>query len=140
VNKREVVETDENGIAYTKYEVASGLYVYDYKTGKKLPGIRAYQNAVHIGEAYKQYIVDYNFDYREKASILTVGHSLTNGYLSLSGKTRVKDEITGQVKTGILNIPKLKLMSDLSIRLGSDAIPQIGYLDAVAVPEGVRGQ
>jgi hypothetical protein len=31
-------------------------------------------------------------------------------------------------------------MSDLSMRVGSDAIPQVGRLDAVAVPEGVRGQ
>jgi hypothetical protein len=83
--------------------------------------------------------VDYWFDYSNKASILTIGRSLTNGYLSLTGKTRVKDEITGQVTTGIVNIPKLKLMSDLSIRLGSDAVPQVGRLDAIAVPDGLRG-
>ena len=53
---------------------------------------------------------------------------------------RVKDDITGKVKTGIIKIPKLRLMSDLSMRVGSDAIPQVGRLDAVAVPEGTRGQ
>ena len=53
---------------------------------------------------------------------------------------KVKDDITGKVKTGIINIPKLRLMSDLSMRVGSDAIPQVGRLDAVAVPEGARGQ
>jgi hypothetical protein len=36
---------------------------------------------------------------------------------------RVKDDVTGKVTTGIINIPKLRLMSDLSIRVGSDAIP-----------------
>jgi hypothetical protein len=30
-------------------------------------------------------------------------------------------------------------MSDLSIRLGSDAVPQVGRLDAIAVPDGQRG-
>jgi hypothetical protein len=64
---------------------------------------------------------------------------LTNGYLSLEGKTRVKDDITGQVTTGIIKIPKLKLMSDLSMRLGQDAVPVVGRLDAIAVPTGERG-
>jgi hypothetical protein len=53
---------------------------------------------------------------------------------------RVKDDVTGKVTTGIIKIPKLRLMSDLSMRVGSDAIPQVGRIDAVAVPEGVRGQ
>ena len=140
INKREIVETDEEGIAYTKYEVFSNLYVYNYKTGEKLPGIRAYQKAVHIGEAFKQYVVDYYFEYRDQASILQIGNRLTNGFLSLVGKMRVKDDTTGKVVTGIINIPKLRLMSDLSIRVGSDAIPQVGRLDAIAVPEGARGQ
>jgi hypothetical protein len=30
-------------------------------------------------------------------------------------------------------------MSDLSMRLGSDAIPQVGRLDAVALPDGAKG-
>ena len=52
---------------------------------------------------------------------------------------RVKDDITGQVKTGIVMIPRLKLMSDLSIRLGSNAVPQVGRLDAIALPVGAKG-
>ena len=72
--------------------------------------------------------------------MLTVGNPLTNGYLSLEGKTRVKDDITGQVKTGIIKIPKLKLLSNLSMRLGNDAIPQVGHLEAIAVPTGPKGQ
>ena len=71
---------------------------------------------------------------------MTIGRPLVAGYLSLTGKMRVKDDTTGKVVTGIIKIPKLRLMSDLSMRVGSDAIPQVGRLDAVAVPEGVRGQ
>jgi len=71
---------------------------------------------------------------------MTIGQALTRGYLSLNGKMRVKDDDTGKVKTGIIRIPKLRLMSDLSIRVGNDAIPQVGRFDAIAVPEGARGQ
>ena len=85
-------------------------------------------------------IVDYSYNYRDGGRILTCGQPLTTGYLALEGKTRVKDDITGQITTGLIKIPKLKLLSKLSMRLGQDAIPQVGRLDAVAVPTGVRGQ
>jgi hypothetical protein len=88
---------------------------------------------------YQTVIVDYWYEYINKFSTMVIGRPLTSGYLSLSGKTRVKDEITGQVKTGIINIPKLKLMSDLSMRLGADATPIVGTMDAVAIPVGNRG-
>jgi hypothetical protein len=70
---------------------------------------------------------------------LVIGKQLTNGYFTLEGKTRVKDDITGQTKTGVLFIPKLKIMSDLSIRLGKNATPLVGELNAVACPVGSRG-
>ena len=139
VNKRESVETDGQGWATLKYDCVGTPFVYDARTGEKITEFSCAKNMIITKFPYKEIDVDYWFDYSNKASILTIGRSLTNGYLSLTGKTRVKDEITGQVTTGIVNIPKLKLMSDLSIRLGSDAVPQVGRLDAIAVPEGQRG-
>jgi hypothetical protein len=85
-------------------------------------------------------LVDYYYEYDNGYDIISFGNSLISGYLSLEGKTRVKDDITGQVKTGIIKIPKLKLLSNLSMRLGNDAVPQVGHLDAVAVPTGARGE
>lgn len=84
-------------------------------------------------------MVDCYYEYDNGCDILSVGNPLTNGYLSFEGKTRVKDDITGQVKTGIIRIPKLKLLSNLSMRLGNDGVPLVGRLDAVAVPTGNRG-
>ena len=49
-----------------------------------------------------------------------------NGFLELEGKTRVKDDTSGLITTGIIKIPKLKLMSGLSIRLGAQANPVVG--------------
>ena len=43
-------------------------------------------------------------------------------------------------ETANIKIPKLKLLSNLSMRLGQDAVPLVGRLDAVAVPTGERGQ
>lgn len=88
---------------------------------------------------YKDVIVDYCYQYTGKTQTMLVGKEFTNGFLWLEGKTRVKDDVTGQVKTGVLRIPKLKLMSDLSIRVGAQANPQVGHFRACAYPTGSQG-
>ena len=139
INRRERVETDESGIATIKHAPAASVFVYDANTAQKITNYDISGNQIIIPTPYLDIIVDYWYQYQNKATIMTVGRPLTNGYLSLTGKTRVKDEVTGQVKTGIINIPKLKLMSDLSMRLGDNATPIVGQLDALAIPVGNRG-
>ena len=64
---------------------------------------------------------------------------MIEGFLRLEGKTRVKDDISGKVRTGIFEVPKLKLMSDLSMRLGQNADPLVGTFNALAYPVGNKG-
>lgn len=139
INIREALETDESGWVKTKYAIATPVFVYDAKTGEKITNVFVNTQSIGTGIPYQDIVVDYWYNYIGPSSTMVVGSNLTNGYLSLSGKTRVKDEITGQVKTGIINIPKLKLMSDLSMRLGENATPIMGQMDAVAIPVGNRG-
>lgn len=139
VNSREVGETDENGVLQTKHPIVAPIFVYDKRTGAKL-GQYSYENDVlTVGAPYQELLVDYYYNYYGKNQILTIGQSLTNGYLSLTGKMRVKDDVTGLVTTGIITIPKLKLTSSLSMRLGHNSIPVVGRVDAIAVPDGPRG-
>ena len=140
INKREEFESDEHGKITIGRTLRQPVFVYDKATGKKITDWTPTTDSILLNEAYKSVIVDYWYDYDNGCQTMTIGRQLTQGYLSLVGKMRVKDDITGKVKTGIIKIPKLRLMSDLSMRVGSDAIPQVGRLDAVAVPEGVRGQ
>ena len=140
INKREEFESDEHGKVIIGRTLREPVFVYDKATGKKISNWTSTTDSILLNEAYKSVIVDYWYNYDNGCQMMTVGRPLTQGYLSLVGKMRVKDDITGKVKTGIIKIPKLRLMSDLSMRVGSDAIPQVGRLDAVAVPEGGRGQ
>ena len=140
INQREEFESDEHGKIVVGRVLREPVFVYDKATGKKITDWTSTTDSIILNESYKSVIVDYWYDYDNGCQIMTVGRPLTQGYLSLVGKMRVKDDITGKVKTGIIRIPKLRLMSDLSMRVGSDAIPQVGRLDAVAVPEGGRGQ
>lgn len=140
INEQKEFESDEYGKIIIGRKLREPIFVYDKTTGEKLTNWTTTTDSILLGEAYKSVIIDYWYDYDNDCQIMTVGRPLTQGYLSLIGKMRVKDDITGKVKTGIVKIPKLRLMSDLSMRVGSDAIPQVGRLDAVAVPEGGRGQ
>lgn len=142
VPMRETVESNEQGQVILKHPAKDkGIFVYDEETGRKISDwIKQPDGSLLIGTPFTNVVVDYIYPYDNGYSTLTIGQRFTQGFLSLTGKTRIKDETTGQVKTGILTIPKLKLMSDLSLRLGSDAIPLTGSLDAIAVPVGNRGQ
>ena len=140
INVRQEYESDDRGKIVIGRTLREPIFVYDKNTGKKITGWTATTDSILLNEAYKSVVVDYWYDYDNGCVTMTVGRPLTRGYLSLTGKMKVKDGVTGKVTTGIITIPKLRLMSDLSMRVGSDAIPQVGRLDAVAVPEGVRGQ
>ena len=78
--------------------------------------------------------VDYQYYYTDEVSTMTVGKRLIEGFLQLEGKTRVKDDITGKTRTAILRIPRLKLVSDLSMRLGREAGPLLANFAAIGYP------
>ena len=140
INAKEQYESDGTGKIVIDRELRDPVFIYDSTTGKKIKEWTRSNNTIYLNEPYKSVIIDYWYDYDNGCQTLIIGQALTRGYLSLIGKMRVKDDVTGKVTPGIIKIPKLRLRSDLSIRVGSDAIPQVGRLDAVAVPEGARGQ
>ena len=140
IGARGEYETDEEGRIHTKRVLREPIFVYDKNTGEKITDWTFNAQTIYLNQSYKEVVIDYTYDYYNGFTKFMVGTPLTTGFLSLTGKTRVKDDATGKVVTGIIKIPKLRLMSDLSMRVGSDAIPQVGRLDAVAVPEGARGQ
>lgn len=139
IGRLESIETDEQGVAKTKFPISEPVFVYNKQTGEKITGWTYQNNQLMTSYAFVELLIDYQYNYDNGYEVLSIGNSLTSGYLSLEGKTRVKDDITGQVKTGIIKIPKLKLLSNLSMRLGNDGIPLVGRLDAVAIPTGNRG-
>lgn len=132
------VELDENKQAELKYEpiniVAYGNQTY-YKEDMQIDG-----NIITIpsAEEYEDITAYYEFNYRDVQTI-KVGRQLIKGYLRMTAKTKMKDEETGVVKTAIVSIPKLKLMSDFSILLGDANAPAKGNFTVEAIPVGSKG-
>lgn len=124
ISKREETESDETGNIIFSEEPVDNFFVYDKLTGERITEYRVINGKnILIDKPYTSVILDYRYVYSGGAKNLMIGRSLTEGFLRLEGKTRVKDDISGKTRTGILEIPKLKLMSDLSMRLGENASP-----------------
>lgn len=137
ITTREQHESDELGNFTLNHEPFDNIFVYTTQ-GKRIEYTYTNQT-IHIAENFTDVIVDYCYCYRNDTSIFKLGSSYYNGFLELEGLTRVKDDETGQVVTGILHIPKLKLVSDLSMRLGKQANPVVANFSAVGIPVGSRG-
>ena len=124
ISKREETESDELGNITFSEEPVGEFFVYEKNTGEKITSYRVVDGkSILIDKPYVSVILDYKYVYGGGAKVLMVGRSMIDGFLSLEGKTRVKDDNSGKTRTGILEIPKLKLMSDLSMRLGESANP-----------------
>ncbi len=96
------------------------IFVYDQETGQRIDDFEIYENRLFFKRPYRKVYVDYTFEYEDKIKVIKVGDRLFNGFLSLTGKMSVKDEMSGEVTTAILEIPKIKLSSNLSMRLGKN--------------------
>ena len=136
ISKHEALESDENGIITVAHKSISNVFVYNAKTFEKLKPVSVdlERGVVVIEQPYLDVEVDYQYGYVNDLSIMTVGQKLVEGFLFLEGKTRVKDDITGKTRTAILQIPRLKLVSDLSMRLGREAGPLLASFAAVGYP------
>ncbi len=137
ITKLEELESDEVGTIVTTEEAVDQVFVYDKDTGEKLKWWKVGRN-LKIDDKYKSIVVKYRYNYTGGATVAKIGQRFLHGFLELEGKTRVKDDTSGLVTTGIIKIPKLKLMSGLSIKLGAQANPVVGTFDAEGVPVEMR--
>ena len=138
IPKREEVESDENGVITFSEKPIDKFFVYNKKTSEKVPYTLLEEKKIKVEQPYLTVILDYNYAYVDGAQNLMLGNRLIEGFLQLEGKTRVKDDISGKTRTGIIRIPKLKLMSDLSMRLGKNANPVVANFRTKALPSGNR--
>lgn len=138
ISIRELLESKENGEIELKH-IPHNLFVYSAATSEKIQYEFVSEKTIKVPTSYSNFIIDYQYEYNNNVDKLIVGTQLTNGYLELEGKTRYKDDVTGHTHTGIIRIPKLKLMSNLSMRLGENAHPVVGNFSAIAVPTGGKG-
>lgn len=138
VTYQEKLESNDLGLIFLTYQPNNKVYIYDVDNGLKILTSENSQE-INIGIPDKEVLVSYEFNHASDSNIVKIGDSLINGFLSLEGTVRVKDDDSGAIRTGIIKIPRLKLMSSLSMRLGAKASPLMGTVNATGYPVGPRG-
>ena len=96
------------------------IFCYDMETGCRIMNFEVCGNMIKFKCDHRKVMVDYTFDYEDKIIELDVGNRLFNGELNLTAKMTVKDYFTGEPRTAILEIPRLKIHSNLAMRLGTN--------------------
>lgn len=96
------------------------IFCYNAETGQRIHDFQIFKNRIFFQEECTKVMVDYTFNYEDKIKVLEVGNRLLNGFLRLTGKMSVKDQVNGSVSTAILEMPKIKLSSSLSIKVGKN--------------------
>lgn len=139
IPKREEVESDSEGVFTFSEKPYGNFFIYKKNDATRIIDYDIIDaKHVSIESPYIQLILDYGYEYFGGIKMVKIGQGLIEGFLRLEGKTRVKDDISGNVRTGIIEIPKLKLVSDLSMRLGRNANPLVASFKAKALPCGLR--
>lgn len=142
IAQRDELETDDEGkITLTHVPINSWIFVYNKETGEKLTSISMIsEDTIQTPLIYKDVIVDYEYGYNNGVDVSFIGEDIFDGFLSLEGRTRIKDDETGETHTAIIYIPKLKITSDFNLTLGQNAQPVVGKFKATALATGERKQ
>ena len=140
ISQRDEVETNSEGIIQLSHEpVNNRIFIYNKETGEKLIGLmRIGPDTIQTPLVYKDVIVDYKYAYDNRANVSSIGEDIFDGYVTLEGRTRIKDDVTGETHTAVIYIPKLKITSDFNLTLGQNAQPIVEKFSGTALPIGGR--
>lgn len=110
--------------------------VIQKKVGYRLEGKRVF---VENGDPEKFYIFDYYYRYNKDSLTYLIEKERFNGTFSLEGKFYTKDEVEGNNYTNLLIIPKIRVVSDINLRLGERADPTTSVFNVIAMPQRWQG-
>lgn len=108
-------------------------------TKTDLPYIKIYEDKgltiPCIKDDNKQYVIEYYYEYPTSALIYSIQKERFNGFFSLEGKFYSKDENEGINYTNLLYMPKVRIVSDINLRLGERADPSMSVFNIIGMPD-----
>ena len=112
--------------------------VPDPFTGEgEIPCIEVYNDKelTQLASMDNEYLIDYYYQYNDEALIYTIQKERFNGLFTLEGKFYSKDENEGLNYTNIIYMPKVRVVSDINLRLGERADPTMSVFNIIGMPE-----
>jgi hypothetical protein len=90
-----------------------------------------------LADNSRKYLIDYYYEYEKEALIYAVKKERFNGLFTLEAKFYSKDENEGQNFTNVLYMPKVRIVSNINLRLGERADPTVSTFNIIGLPETV---
>lgn len=92
---------------------------------------------IHDNTSGGQYVLDYYYEYEKdkETLIYLIEKERFNGTFLLEAKFYMKDENEGFDYTNILVMPKVRVVSNINLRLGERADPTVSVFNVIAMPE-----
>lgn len=108
-----------------------------FDESKERPCIEVYKDKElkELADINKEYIVDYYYEYGDEALIYTITKERFNGLFTLEGKFYSKDENDGLNYTNLIYMPRVRVVSDINLRLGERADPTMSVFNIIGLPE-----
>lgn len=148
------IETDDSGIAALAYEPVilpdHKMFVFFYAADNiqaKVPAadyqisvdnngnVKIIFNSEKPQYANTIFMVEYYFEEQTELRNYTLAKERVNNTYFLEATFQLKDENTGTLHTGLLEMPKVKVLSNINLRLGERADPTVGTFNVVAMPD-----
>lgn len=105
------------------------------------PCIEVYKNKdliqENLADTDDEYVVDYYYEYKDEALIYAIEKERFNGLFTLEGKFYSKDENKGYNYTNIIYMPKVRIASNINLRLGERADPTVSTFNIIGLPETI---
>lgn len=106
---------------------------------KERPSIQIYEDKAleSLADPEAEYIIEYYYQYKDPALIYRIQKQRFNGLFSLEGKFYSKDENEGLDYTNLIYMPKIRVVSDIDLRLGEKASPTMSVFNIIGMPENM---
>ena len=106
-------------------------------TNEEKPCLEIYEDKEleHLADLSKEYIVDYYYEYRDGALTYLIQKERFNGLFSLEAKFYSKDENDGLNTTNLIYMPRVRVVSDINLRLGERVDPAAATFRIIGMPE-----
>ena len=143
---------DESGNVVLKYKPDMNhkffAYVYDLghmqekittipEIDEKSGPFGTKQIIAKFGEKYKEknILCDYYFNYDKDVILYSMARERFTNLYSLEATFLMKDENDGLLHTGLLRMPKVRVVSNINLRMGERADPSVSTFNIIAIPE-----
>ena len=131
-----------NGQVKLKYEPAAGTklfcFVYDLENvQERVKPLLIEGRTLTFDQKYagKVILCDYYFNYKKDMITYTMARERFTNLYTLEATFLMKDENDGLLHTGIIRMPKVRIVSNINMRLGERVDPMVSTFNVIALPE-----